>query len=245
MKCRKNVVYSNKYSITVILPLVVTNALPFFICIGGHSPATSYASHSDGVVAMDKEGNVCSMVHTINSLPWGTGLFVHGIALPHSAAINKAYIKQLKSGSRLNSELQPAIVFRVNERKDKVRNSSNGAILKPALAISVVGSSLREVTPQLITSVLDENLNPNQALSRPQFMLPSKGSYFQDIQVQRCSIDQHVLEETRKKGQAITAIDGRTARFSYGLGVLIYVDEQSVRYAATTPTIDGIAESEA
>lgn len=194
---------------------------------------------------MDKEGNVCSMIHTINSLPWGTGLFVRGIALPHSAAINKAYIKQFKSGSRLNSELQPAIVFRLNESKEKGGNSNKGAVLKPALAISVVGSSLREATPQLITSVLDENLNPNQALSRPQFMLPSKDSYFQDIQVQRCTIDEHILEEARKKGQTITEIDDRTSRASYGLGVLIYVNEHSVRYAASTPAIDGIAESEA
>ena len=213
------------------------------MCVGGQSsPASNSASHSDGVVAMDKEGNVCSMIHTINSLPWGTGLFVHGIALPHSAAINKNYIKQLKTGTRLNSELQPAIVFRrVNE--DKVRNS--GGSLKPAMAISVVGSSLREVTPQLLTSVLDENMNPNQALYRPQFMLPSLGSYWQDVQVQRCTFDQNVLQDARNKGQLITEIDDKTSRVSYGLGVLIYVDKNGVRYAASTPTLDGIAESEA
>ncbi len=193
---------------------------------------------------MDKEGNVCSMIHTINSLPWGTGLFVHGIALPHSATINKYYIKQWKPGTRLNSELQPAIIFnRVNEKK--VRNSKNRGFFKPAMAISVVGASLREVTPLLITSVLDENMNPNQALYRPQFMLPSSGSYFQDIQVQRCTIDQNVLENTRNKGQQITEIDDKTAQSSYGLGVLICVDKNGVRYAASTPSLDGLAESEA
>ena len=186
---------------------------------------------------MDKEGNVCSMIHTINSEPWGTGLFVRGIALPHSAAINKYYIKQLKAGSRLNSELQPVIVFRsTNEGKEYS--------LKPAMAISVVGASLREVTPQLLTSVLDENMNPKEALSRSQFMLPSKNSYFQDIQVQRCTIDKNIVQGAINKGQMITEIDDKTARRSYGLGVLIYIDENGVRYAASTPSLDGIAESE-
>ena len=192
---------------------------------------------------MDKEGNVCSMVHTINSLPWGTGLFVNGIALPHSASINKAYIKLYKPGTRLNSELQPAIIFD-NVNVNKNGNAKNNGFFKPAMAISVIGASLREVTPQLITSVLDENMNPNQALYRSQLMLPSIGNYFQDIQVQRCTIDQNVLRNTRKKGQQITEIDDKTARYNYGLGVLIYVDKNGVSYAASTPALDGLAESE-
>jgi gamma-glutamyltranspeptidase/glutathione hydrolase len=35
--------------------------------------------HSDGVVAIDAKGNVCSMIHTANSAPWGSGLFVQVI----------------------------------------------------------------------------------------------------------------------------------------------------------------------
>lgn len=215
------------------------------MCVGGgQSSGTSLASHSDGVVTADKEGNVCSMIHTINSLPWGTGLFVHGIALPHSAAINKYYIKQLQPGTRLNSELQPGIILRKDNEDQEDKTKQNGWRWKPAMAISVVGASLREVTPQLITSVLDENLYPNQALNRPQFMLSSRSSYLQDIQVQRCTIDQNVIKNTSMKGQLITEVDGTTSHSSYGFGVLIYVNENGVRYAASTPMLDGIAESE-
>lgn len=187
---------------------------------------------------MDKDGNMCSMIHTINSQPWGTGLFVHGIALPHSAAINKYYIKQSKPGTRLNSELQPAFAFR-NDKSSAGKN----AVWKPAMAVSVVGASLRQVTPQIVTSVLDENLNPNQALSRPQFMLPSLGNYMQDIRVQRCTIDQNVLHEARRKGQQITEIDDKASLAIHGLGVLISVDQDGSRYAASTPFLDGLAES--
>ena len=47
---------------------------------------------SDAIVAVDKEGNIFSMIHTINSQMWGTGLFAQGVALPHSAVIFKAFV---------------------------------------------------------------------------------------------------------------------------------------------------------
>ncbi|XP_028417027.1 uncharacterized protein LOC114541250 [Dendronephthya gigantea] len=174
--------------------------------LGGHTTDTSFAPHSDGVVAMDKYGNMCSMIHTINSQPWGTGLFVHGIALPHSAAINKYYIKQFKPGTRLNSELQPAFAFRKN-------------------------------------SAQKIDLGSLQWLFLLLLMLPSLGNYLQDIRVQRCTIDQNVLHEVRSKGQQITEIDDRASLAIHGLGVLISVDKDGLRYAASTPFLDGLAES--
>ena len=47
---------------------------------------------SDAIVAVNKEGNICSMIHTINSQMWGTGLFAQRVALPHSAVIFKAFV---------------------------------------------------------------------------------------------------------------------------------------------------------
>ena len=47
---------------------------------------------SDAIVAVDKEDNICSMIHTINSEMWGTGLFAQRVAVPHSAVIFKAFV---------------------------------------------------------------------------------------------------------------------------------------------------------
>ena len=47
---------------------------------------------SDAIVAVDKEGNICSMIYTINSQMWGTRLFAPRVALPHSAVIFKAFV---------------------------------------------------------------------------------------------------------------------------------------------------------
>lgn len=250
----------NKHVLIFICSNHIFLSLFCYICEGGGQTPEHNPAHSSAVVAMDKEGNVCSMIHTINSLPWGTGLFVEGIALPHSASIFKANVKNTKPGGRLVSELQPSIVFRrVDEKKQeisdqkkltreiedaKIPSSTTMDFWKPAIAVAVVGKSLREVTPQLITSLLDQQINPDQALSCPQFMLPSLRSYYQDIQVQRYTIDENVLSEVCKKGQPVKEIDDLTAKMSYGLGVILTVGQDGTRYAASTPYLDGIAEGE-
>ena len=50
-------------------------------------------SHSDGILVHDKYGNAISMLHTINALPFGTGLFVHGVALPDSLLHNSFFLQ--------------------------------------------------------------------------------------------------------------------------------------------------------
>ena len=62
----------------------------------------------------------------------GTGLFAQGVALPHSAAIFKAFVKQTKPGERLAVGLHPVITF-------KTENSTQA--VRPVMALSVVGSS--------------------------------------------------------------------------------------------------------
>lgn len=81
---------------------------------------------SSGIVAMDKEGNICSMAHTANARPWGTGLFVQGVALPHSGAVLRDMVSHGQPGSRVPSGLQPVIVFKKNA--DKKPSSSNESL---------------------------------------------------------------------------------------------------------------------
>lgn len=84
---------------------------------------------SSGVVAMDKEGNVCSMSHTANARPWGTGLFVQGVALPHSGAVLRDMVSRGQPGSRIPSGLQPVIIFKKNAKEKYSSHSfSKGAL---------------------------------------------------------------------------------------------------------------------
>jgi gamma-glutamyltranspeptidase len=126
---------------------------------------------SDGVVAMDSEGNACAMIHTINSLMWGTGLFVQGNALPHSAAIFASYVKNTEPGTRLPCGLQPVLGLKVTtddtEEEDR-SNNPNGR--RPVLAVSVVGQSHAMNTHQFVTNVLDSHMTPREALGAPTLL---------------------------------------------------------------------------
>lgn len=71
-----------------------------------------YRHGSSGVVAVDRSGNVCSLVHGTDSGLWGSGLFVQGVSLPSSGIALKSVLKGTRSGDRVPSGLQPLIVFK-------------------------------------------------------------------------------------------------------------------------------------
>ena len=167
---------------------------------------------SDVIVAADKEGNICSMIHTINSQMWGTGLFAQGVALLHSAAIFKAFVKQTKPGERLAVGLQPVITF-------KTENSTQA--LRPVMALSVVGSSYPVVVSQYVTNLLDSKMNPKEAMESPTFLLPSFSDFFQFVP----SVDDKVMQEVRNMGQGITEVDYLTAFGPIVLGVALTIDD--------------------
>ena len=209
--------------------------------LGGGSGRSSVDHHSDGVVSMDKDGNVCAMVHTINSLPWGTGLFVQGNALSNFGSIYKAFVKQTKPGERLADGQQPAVVFKSQQRS---KDPSSSTSLKPVLALSVVGSSLSYVTPQRITAVLDSEMNPKQAIEAPSFYLPSPGSFEQDVRVAKNSFSEKLLDEVRAMGQEVTEVDDHAVREVFSPDVAITTDEKGNMYGCSNPITDGLAEGE-
>ena len=201
--------------------------------LGGEKNVDDFIHGSDAIVAADKEGNICSMIHTINSEMWGTGLFAQGVALPHSAAIFKAFVKQTKSGERLAVGLQPVITF-------KTENSTQA--LRPVMALSVVGSSYPVVVSQYVTNLLDSKMNPKEAMESPTFLLPSFSDFFQSVPLEQYSIDDKVLQEVRDMGQGVTEVDYLTAYGPIGLGVALTIDDNGVMYGYTHPLRRGLAE---
>lgn len=201
--------------------------------LGGGDSAKDSIHGSDAIVAADKDGNVCSMIHTINSQMWGTGLFVQGIALPHSAAIFKSYVKQTTPGGRLPVALQPSIAF----KGDK---SSHGR--RPVMALSVVGSSYPVVVPQYVTNLLDSNMNPKEAMESPTFLSPDFSDFFQAVRIEEFSVAENVLQEVRDMGQGVTEMEYMKAFGPIGLGVALTIDVNGVMYGCTHPLRRGLAE---
>lgn len=201
--------------------------------LGGKESVQDFIHGSDAIVAADEEGNVCSMIHTINSQMWGTGLFVEGVALPHSGAIFKSFVKQTSPGGRLAVALQPAIAF----KSDGPTQSRS-----PVMALSVVGSSYPVVVPQYITSLLDSDMNPKEAMESPTFLLPSFSDFFQAVPIEEFSVDEKVLHEVRNMGQGVTEIEYLKAFGPIGLGVALTIDDNGIMYGCTHPLRRGLAE---
>ena len=208
--------------------------------LGGGTGKIAVNHHSDGVVSVDKDGNVCSMVHTINSLPWGTGLFVQGNALSNFGSIYKAAVNLTEPGERLADAQQPIIVFKKHQRS--LSTSLNEVLVsKPVLALSVVGSSLSFVTTQRFTAMLDSKMNPKQAIEAPTFYLPSPRSFQQDIRVEKTKFSERLLGEVRAMGQEITEVDDHEMRAIFSPDVAITIDEGNL-YGCSNPITNGLAE---
>src|SRR5262245_1697284 len=70
--------------------------------ISAIKPKIPGTNHSAGVVAVDTQGNVAAVLHSINTNLWGTtGIFVDGISIPDSAAFQQSQIARIKPGDRL------------------------------------------------------------------------------------------------------------------------------------------------
>jgi gamma-glutamyltranspeptidase / glutathione hydrolase len=124
----------------------------------GHMPSVPVPrlqspNHSDAVVAVDARGNVAAVVHSINTVNWGsTGIFVGGISIPDSASFQQAAIAAVPPGSRLPDSTSPGIVLRKG---------------KPVLGFSGIGSGLAQRTLGALLDILAHGKTPQQAIASP------------------------------------------------------------------------------
>ncbi len=136
-----------------------TTAKLWAIIQGGHfpgiTPPKTAPAHSDGVVVVDQEGNMAAMVHSINTVSWGTnGLNIDGISIPDSAAIQVSAVAATTPGERLPDPTNPGLVM-----KDG----------KPYLGFASIGAGLHQRTTAALISVLDFGMTPQQAIDAPAF----------------------------------------------------------------------------
>jgi gamma-glutamyltranspeptidase/glutathione hydrolase len=115
-------------------------------------------NHSDGIVVIDKHGNIAAVCHSSNTIAWGTtGIFVDGISVPDSACFQQEEIKRVGPGHRLPEPMNPVLIAKQG---------------KPILASSCTGYSLHEVTIQNLTGILDFGMRPKDAVDSPHFLGP-------------------------------------------------------------------------
>jgi gamma-glutamyltranspeptidase/glutathione hydrolase len=147
------------------------------------------SQHSSSVIAVDEQGNVATILHSINTELWGTtGIFLDGISIPDSAALQQEEIARAGPGNRLPEGTNPLIVLKHG---------------KPFLASSAVGSGLWAVTLQNLINILDFGMDVG-AVVQPNTVGPSQTN--PDAEAVESGFSDSVLNGVRARGQRIEVL---------------------------------------
>ena len=182
---------------------------------------------------MDEAGNVCAMVHTANSYDWGTGLFVQGVALPNSAALQRATVKVRSErvvflrcalqaflqgtspGARLPSSVPPLIALKLGNEFPSVtaRLNAQSASLPVSGEVlwgqSTIGSSLSEVGFQMAFRAMRGPTDPATIVGLPYYMLVdyttiSSRDLYPEKQLIPTTFNSSIIQEVEAMGQPVT-----------------------------------------
>jgi len=181
--------------------------------------------HSACIAAIDQWGNFCAIVHSINTINWGTtGIFVDGISIPDSACFQQPIIKEVGPGVRLPDPQNPTIVLKEG---------------KPVLACSSIGIGLNEVTIQSILNVIDFDMDPQAAVDAPQFLRPPWSPYeFEKQCVAAGVFSEEILEAVKKMGQ-----DFKISSEGIGYWVGVKIEQKTGKLqGGVSPQLNGLAE---
>jgi gamma-glutamyltranspeptidase/glutathione hydrolase len=166
--------------------------------------------HSDGVVVADRWGNVAAVTHSINTVLWGnTGLFVGGVSIPDSAAIQPDAVKRAGPGKRLPDPMCPLIVL-----KDG----------KPVLGSSAIGGGLHQKTLQMMTCVLDYQMAPQASVETPTPLLPRFGAVRPTARVEKDHFPRTQLDAVIAIGQPVDEVGLSEAGAHRGYWIGVHID---------------------
>jgi len=195
---------------------------------------TKSGGHSDGVVAVDAEGNVAALVHSINTTAWGTtGIFVDGVSIPDSASFQQQRVAQVGPGVPFPNIVNPVIVLADGE---------------PVLAASCIGAALHRGMLQHLVNVLDFGMDPKTSLDAPKFWGPAPSrtgasrAYYREM-VDRGRFSRNYMAAVEKLGQPLQEMGEAelVGKAAFWLG--IQIDRHSGRLCGSVASrLNGIAE---
>lgn len=114
--------------------------------------------HSDDVVAIDADGNIAAITHSINCVAWGkTAINIDGISIGDPGSFQQALIAQTKPGARMASPTETGIVFKGED---------------PVLGFASMGAGLHQRTFQGLLNVTQFGMSVEEAINTADFYLP-------------------------------------------------------------------------
>ncbi|HEY3813585.1 MAG TPA: gamma-glutamyltransferase [Caulobacteraceae bacterium] len=115
--------------------------------------------HSDDVVAVDAEGNIAAITHSINCVLWGkTAIVVDGISIADAASFQQPLIAATEPGGRLSAPTETGIVF-----KDEA----------PVFGFASMNAGLHQRTFQCLLNTTAFGMSLEDAVNTPDFFLPT------------------------------------------------------------------------
>ena len=170
------------------------------------------SAHTDGVVVVDRWGNMAVVNHTINSMLWGnTGLFVDGVSIPDSASFQGPDIAKAEPGNHLPNGMSPLIVCRDG---------------RPVLGSAATGGGLHAKTLQVLANILDFGMDPQAAVDTPAFVGWSTG------RVEENTFEPKLLGKLSEMGVKVEIVSPKQAAIARGYWAGAKID-------ATTRRIKG------
>jgi gamma-glutamyltranspeptidase/glutathione hydrolase len=140
--------------------------------------------HSDDVAAVDAEGNIAAITHTINSVSWGkTAISIDGITVGDPATYQQQLIAETGPGKRLPSITQTGIL------------AKDG---KPMMGFSSMSSGLHYRTFQCLLNVTAFGMGIEEAINTADFLTPNwdQKNNRQTVRVAEGRFDPEVLNAT-------------------------------------------------
>jgi gamma-glutamyltranspeptidase/glutathione hydrolase len=168
-----------------------------YIARAGYFPP----DHSEAIIAVDSEGNIAAVCHTINAALWGnSGIFVDGVSIPAAGYFQQDRIYKVGPGEYLPDTTNPVLVLR------------DGL---PVVASSCIGSDLHSSTVQNLYNMLVFNMSPSESRATAKFQSIDWHSLNQKIR--RNKFSQSLIDAVRAMGLGISLVDNDGSEYWIGL----------------------------
>lgn len=161
--------------------------------------------HSEAIIAVDTEGNVAAVCHTINSDHWGnSGIFVDGVSIPGAGYFQQEWMHKIGPGTHLPDTTNPCLVLQ------------NGL---PVIASSSIGSDLHSATVQNLYNMLHFDVSMSESRSTPKFQSVAWDSYLAQ-KIRRGAFSQNLLDAVQAMGIDIKFVDQWASEYWIGLRLI-------------------------
>jgi gamma-glutamyltranspeptidase/glutathione hydrolase len=182
---------------------------------GGHAGEAESAEqgpgHSSSIVAVDRDGNIAAVLHSINTVVWGEGgLVIGGVSIPDAASFQQYLISATGPGRRMPTQTEPVIVL-----KDG----------RPMLATSAIGSAIDYDTIRVLFSALDFGMNPRQALDAAGLL----AAVDERERVTEGEYSDALIKAVAELGLELEVVVSPTASRFRGSGVMLAIDPETRR----------------